>query len=64
MKKPKKQKLRTIDEIMKDGTAIDRALRQGFRQALRAHKKSGTPIVACRNGKVVWIPPEKIVVPE
>ncbi len=29
-------------------------------KALREHKLKGNPVAAWRDGKVVWIPPEKI----
>lgn len=37
------------------------ALRRGAQAALRQHKLLGYPIVVWEDGKVVWIPPEEIV---
>ena len=51
---------RTIDDLLKDGAAIDRAIREGVRAALLRHQKLGQPIVVLRDGKVVTVPPEKI----
>lgn len=48
---------------MEDERVIGAALRAGVREALRAHKKAGNWIVVYENGKVVWLPPEKIVIP-
>ncbi len=52
----------SIDEIFEDGTAIDEALRQSAQDARRLHKALGQPIAEWRNGKVVWIKPEDIVI--
>lgn len=42
---------------------VDDALRRAVRHALLMHKRAGNPIVTWRDGKVVWIPAEEIVVP-
>lgn len=39
------------------------AMRKAVREALLRHKLLGNPIAVCREGKVVWIPPEEIEVP-
>ena len=39
---------------------VTRALGRATREAILRHKKMGCPICVWRNGKVVWIPPEKI----
>ncbi len=54
----------TIDEIFADGTLIDQALKKAGQQAILRHKQAGNPIATWRDGKVVWIPPEEIVVDE
>jgi hypothetical protein len=41
-----------------------RALREAVRDALRQHKLAGHPVVVWRNGRVVWIQPEDIPVPD
>jgi len=43
---------------------IDRAAREGVRQALLRHKRLGESIVVWRDGKVVEIPAEEIQVDE
>lgn len=40
------------------------ALKEAVADAIAEHKRMGRPIVVWRDGKVVTIPPEKIVVPE
>ena len=57
MKKPKP---RDIAKIFREGTLIDRAVRQGVREALLRHKQAGNPVAEWRDGKVVWIPAEEI----
>jgi hypothetical protein len=52
----------TITELFEDGTAIDEALRQAARDARRFHKAIGNPMATWRDGKVVWVQPEDIVV--
>ena len=52
-----------IDRLMdeEDG-AIDCALRQAVREALRRHKLLGQPVIVCEGEKVIKLPPEKIPV--
>ena len=42
--------------------AMEAAMQRGVRKALRIHKALRNPIAVWENGKVVWIPPEKIEV--
>jgi hypothetical protein len=55
---------RDVRAIMLDGTAIQRALRESSIKALDRHKRLGNPIVVWRDGKVVWIPADEIVIPD
>jgi hypothetical protein len=43
---------------------IEFGVRRGVERALAAHKKAGRSIVVWRDGKIVRIPPEEIVVDE
>ena len=52
----------TITELFDDGAAIDRALREAAQDARRLHKAIGNPMATWREGKVVWVQPEDIVV--
>lgn len=45
------------------GKDIERVLQRAVHDALRMHKRLGNPIAIWEDGKVVIIPPEKIVVP-
>jgi hypothetical protein len=53
---------RDVVEIFREGTAVDRALRKAVREALLRHKLLGQSVVVWRDGKVVRVPPEEIVV--
>ena len=55
---------RDISALMRDGTKIDAAMSEAARQAALRHKQLGFPLVVWRDGKVVEIPPDQIVVPE
>jgi hypothetical protein len=57
-------KKKTIDDIFAEGTLIDSALKLAGEKALLQHKKLGNPVALWRDGKVVWIPPEEIPLPE
>ncbi len=51
-----------IAELLKDRPRVQDALRKAVQRAIRFHKLMGRPIVVWRDGKVVEIPPEEIVV--
>lgn len=51
-----------IEELFRQGTPIDEALREAVRDAFREHKRLGQPIIVCEDGKVVEIAPEDIPV--
>ena len=46
-----------------DRDLIEKALRQGTRAALIRHKREGVPVVVSRDGKMVKLPAEQIVIP-
>jgi hypothetical protein len=52
----------TLKELFEDGRAIDVALREAARDARRLHKALGNPMATWKDGQVVWIQPEEIVV--
>jgi hypothetical protein len=51
------------DRIFREGVEIDRAMRRAFRATCLEHKQLGLPLVVCRNGKTIEIPPEEIEIP-
>ena len=58
----KRRRNKPIDVIFKEGTLIDKALKQGVQEALLKHKQAGNPVVVWRDGKMVWLKPEEIPV--
>ena len=58
----KRRRNKPIDTIFKEGTLIDKALKQGVQEALLKHKQAGNPVVVWRDGKIVWLKPEEIPV--
>lgn len=53
-----------ISAIFRDGREIDLALKRAVRDAIRYHKLMGHSIPEWRDGQVVWLKPEEIVIPE
>lgn len=51
-----------IERILDDDLAIDGALAEGVKDALKQHKAAGNPVSIWEDGKVVWIQPEDIEV--
>ena len=45
------------------GRDVERALQRAVREALIMHKRLCNPIAAWKDGEVVIIPPEQIVIP-
>jgi hypothetical protein len=52
-----------LSSIMLDTDLVEQALNRAVVQAMIRHKRLGNPIVVWRDGKVVWIPAEEIVIP-
>jgi hypothetical protein len=52
-----------IEKILRDGTAIDRALRAATREAIHRHKQAGVPVAIWKNGKTVWVDAEELEKP-
>ena len=57
-----KKSEKSIDEIFKEGSLIDNALKKAVQEALVRHKQAGNPIVVWRDGKIVWLKPKEIPV--
>ena len=49
-----------IAAIVRDGTAIDRAIETARRRVMRRHRQLGIPLAIWQEGRVVEIPPESI----
>lgn len=52
------------DDLIVDPEKMNEAMARAAQDAYRLHKQSGLPIVAWRDGKVVWIPAEEIKLEE
>jgi cytidylate kinase len=48
-------------ERLKDRAAITAAIQRGVREALLTHARAGNPVVAWRDGQVVWASPEEVL---
>ena len=62
MKKDKNLPEDNISKILNDPSKVTQIIQSGIRDALLKHKQAGNQICVWRDNKVVWIPPEKIVI--
>ena len=51
-----------IADILNDSDKMTKIIQAGVNHALLQHKRMGNPICEWRDGRVVWISPEKIQV--
>lgn len=49
-----------IEEMLADKERIKAAVENAVREAIRKHKQAGNPIVAMKDGKMVWLQPDEI----
>ncbi|HUD98899.1 MAG TPA: hypothetical protein VMR62_04955 [Bryobacteraceae bacterium] len=49
-----------IDQIFRDGTAIEEAVERAYRRAVKQHRQNGVPMVFWENGKIVEIPADQL----
>jgi hypothetical protein len=54
----------TADYFAVNAVEIGKVFQRAVNDALRMHKRLGNPIAAWKDGKVVIIPPEEIVIPD
>ena len=59
----KKKSHREIERILRDGTAIERAIVAARRRVIRLHRQLGIPLVIWRDGKIVEVSPTKVRLP-
>lgn len=55
---------KTIHDRLKDPALLDKALAKAARRALQQHKRAGVPAVVWRDGEVVLLEPEDIILEE
>ncbi len=53
-----------IGKLLDDREGMDRALARAVRQAVLQHKRAGNPVAIWRDGKVVWVNPDEIELPD
>ena len=46
-----------IGQIIREGTAIEEALEESFREAVRKHRAFGVPMVFWKDGELLKFPP-------
>jgi hypothetical protein len=49
-----------ISAVIGRGDAVLEAIRRGGLEAMRRHVQAGVPMVGCKDGQVVHIPPEQL----
>ena len=54
----------TLGERLMDIGLIEQALSRAVRDALLRHRQAGNPVADWREGRVVWLPPEEIALPQ
>jgi hypothetical protein len=53
-----------IGTLFRDGTAVDRAVGLAAEDAVRLHRRHGVPLVSWRDGRVVYVDPWEVPLPE
>ncbi|HVG43687.1 MAG TPA: hypothetical protein VM890_03125 [Longimicrobium sp.] len=59
-----KHETKDIAALMRDGTAVDRAMKNAFHDAVRLYRAQGIPLVMAEGGKPVHVSPFDIHLPE
>lgn len=47
-------------EFLAEAEAVEAAVQQAVKDALRMHKRAGNPVAGWKDGRVVWVPAEQI----
>lgn len=55
---------RDIGAIIREGSAIDRAIVAARRRVIDRHRRLGLPLVIWRDGRVVEVSPESVELPD
>jgi hypothetical protein len=59
-----KQETKDIAALMRDGVAVDRAMKNAFHDAVRLYRAHRLPLVMAEDGKPVHVSPFDIHLPE
>lgn len=57
------QRSQDIEKIIREGTAIDRAILAAHRRVILRHRQLGLPLVIWRDGHVVEVSPDSVELP-
>jgi hypothetical protein len=49
-----------LDQIFRDGKAIQEAVGRAYRKAVRQHRQNGVPMVFWENGKIIEVPADQL----
>ncbi len=49
-----------IGKIFRDGTLIEKAVKEAALEAKRTHQRLGLPAAVWRDGQVVWVPADEL----
>jgi hypothetical protein len=55
-----KSEKKDLDQILRDGTAIDEAVVRAYHRTVRQHKQNGVPMVFRENGKIIKVPADQL----
>ena len=55
-----KPERKDLDQVFRDGTAIEEAVERAYRRAVRQHRQNGVPMVFWENGKVIEVPADQL----
>lgn len=53
-----------ISQILRDPNKVRDILQAGINDALLKHKQAGNPVCGWKDGKVFWVQPEDILLPQ
>ena len=59
-----KKRLWSAARTLAQAKKVEAAVQAAVRDALKMHKQAGNPIAVWENGRVVWIEPEQIEIPD
>lgn len=59
-----KRRAKDISALMRDRTAVDRAVMNAAQDAVRLHRRHNVPLVSWRDGQVVHVDPWSVRLPE
>jgi hypothetical protein len=49
-----------LDQVFRDGTAIQEAVGRAYRRAVKQHRQNGVPMIFWKDGKIVEVPADQL----